>query len=150
MGIQTAETVAVLASTVAIVIGLFVLFEKVSGVTGRWAAKQISIGVAPLEKRIESSDGKIDAALIEGAKIAASQAAIDHKCIEDRLDTMHEYNTYHLGPNHTTTPVHERIVALELGLRAITLTEVERLSFLEFVERVSKDMGNAKDNEEEL
>ena len=133
MSFQAAETVAVLASTVAIVIGLFVLFEKVSGVTGRWAARQIAAGVTPMQDHLETQIGEVSATSVKA-----------HTSIKETLDDMREYNRYHLGPNHTTTPVHERIIALEAGMRAMADTEVERRKFQTFVDRVEHDMTNGK------
>lgn len=134
MGVQAAETVAVLASTVAIVIGLFVLFEKISGVTGRWAAKQVQVGLEPLEDKIDTNNAD-----------ALRQAQEDHLCIERRLGEVHEYNKYHLGPNGTTKPVHERISELENGMRAVLATDEERRAFQKFVDRVGNDInGNRR------
>ncbi|CAB4195009.1 hypothetical protein UFOVP1279_14 [uncultured Caudovirales phage] len=136
---QAAETVAVLASTVAIVIGLFVLFEKVSGVTGRWAAKQVQVGIAPLEEKIDTHNTD-----------ALRQAQADHLCIERRIGEVHDYNKYHLGPNGTTKPVHERISELENGMRLVLATDKERRRFQEFVDRVGQDMRGTQDPDEEL
>ena len=139
MSFQAAETVAVLASTVAIVIGLFVLFEKVSGVTGRWAARQIAAGVTPMQDHLETQIGEVSATSVKA-----------HTSIKETLDDMQEYNRYHLGPNHTTTPVHERIIALEAGLKAMMATEKERRKFQEFVDRVGQDIRGTQDPDEEL
>ena len=139
MGFQAAETVAVLASTVAIVIGLFVLFEKISGVTGRWAAKQVQVGIAPLEGKIDTNNAD-----------ALRQAQEDHLCIERRLDEVHDYNKYHLGPNGTTKPVHERISDLETGMKAVLATDAERRKFQDFVDRVGNDIRGTQNPEEEL
>ena len=136
---QAAESVAVLASTVAIVIGLFVLFEKVSGVTGRWAAKQVEAGVGPMREHLESQITDVSAASTEA-----------HTAIRGTLAEMQEYNRYHLGPNHTTTPVHERIIALELGMRAMSATEAERRKFQNFVDRVGDDIRGTQDPDEDL
>jgi hypothetical protein len=130
---QAAETVAVLASTVAIVVGLFVLFEKVSGVTGRWAAKQVQVGIAPLEGKIDTNSAD-----------ALRQAQEDHLCIERRIGEVHEYNKYHLGPNGTTKPVHERISDLETGMKLILETDKERKAFQDFVDRVGDDIRGSK------
>ena len=138
VGVQAAETVAVLASTVAIVIGLFVLFEKISGVTGRWASRQVESGVEPMKDHLETQIGDV-------AKVSVNA----HGEIKARLDSMQEYNRYHLGPNHTTTPVHERIIALEAGLKAIMATDKERRKFQEFVDRVGNDIRGTQDPDEE-
>lgn len=139
MSFQAAETVAVLASTVAIVIGLFVLFEKISGVTGRWAAKQVQVGVAPLEEKIDTNNAD-----------ALRQAQEDHLCIERRIGEVHDYNKYHLGPNGTTKPVHERISDLETGMKLVLATEEERRAFQKFVDRVGKDIRGTQDPDEDL
>ena len=133
MSFQAAETIAVLASTVAIVIGLFVLFEKISGVTGRWAAKQVQAGLVPLEEKIDTNN-----------EDALRQAQEDHLCIERRLGEVHEYNKYHLGPNGTTKPVHERISDLETGMKLVLATDKERRAFQDFVDRVGNDIKGSK------
>jgi len=139
MGIQLAETVAVLASTVAIVIGLFVLFEKISGVTGRWAAKQVEAGVIPMKDHLEDK--------IEDVSVTNIEA---HTSIKESLATMQEYNRYHLGPNGTATPIHERIVALEKSLKTMAATEKERRRFQDFVDRVGDDIRGTQDPDEKL
>lgn len=139
MSFQAAETVAVLASTVAIVIGLFVLFEKISGVTGRWASRQVEAGVSPMKDHLETQISDVSRVNIEA-----------HTSIKDALAKMQAYNAYHLGPNGTATPVHERIVALENGLKAMAATEVERRKFNEFVDRVGQDIRGTQDASERL
>jgi hypothetical protein len=121
------------------VIGLFVLFEKISGVTGRWAAKQVQVGLVPLEDKIDTNNAD-----------ALRQAQKDHLCIERRLGEVHEYNKYHLGPNGTTKPVHERISELENGMRAVLATDDERRKFQNFVDRVGKDIRGTQDPDEKL
>ena len=139
MSFQAAETVAVLASTVAIVIGLFVLFEKISGVTGRWASRQVESGVMPMQDHLETQ--------IED--VAATNLAA-HVEIKGKLADMQEYNYYHLGPNHTTTPVHVRLIRLEDQMKTMAATEVERHKFQAFVDRVGQDMRSTKYDDEKL
>ena len=123
VGIQAAETVAVLASTVAIMIGLFVLFEKISGVTGRWASRQVESGVMPMQEHLETQ--------IED--VAAVNLAA-HAEIKEQLADMQEYNFYHLGPNHTTTPIHVRLIRLEEQMKSLSATEAERRKFKDFTD----------------
>ena len=123
VGIQAAETVAVLASTVAIMIGLFVLFEKISGVTGRWASRQVESGVMPMQEHLETQ--------IED--VAAVNLAA-HAEIKEQLADMQEYNFYHLGPNHTTTPIHVRLIRLEEQMESLSATEAERRKFKDFTD----------------
>ena len=139
MGIQAAETVAVLASTVAIVVGLFVLFEKVSGVTGRWASRQVGAGVMPMQDHLETQIDDVSA-----TNLAA------HTEIKSKLAAMQEYNYYHLGPNHTTTPVHVRLIRLEDQMKTMAATEVERRKFQDFVDRVGNDIRGTQDPDEDL
>ena len=136
VGFQAAETIAVLASTVAILIGLFVLVEKISGVTGRWAAKQVSVGVEPLKEDIASNNE----ALVQHQEWSIEQMALDHKCIEDRLAKMSDYERYHLGPNGTATPIHQRISELEKGMQLISATESERKRFENFIDNMGIDI----------
>lgn len=123
VGIQAAETVAVLASTVAIVIGIFVLFEKISGVTGRWASRQVESGVMPMQENLETQ--------IED--VAANNLS-SHVEIKGKLADMQDYNFYHLGPNHTTTPIHVRLIRLEGQMESLSATEAERRKFKDFTD----------------
>jgi hypothetical protein len=139
MGIQAAEAVAVLASTVAIVIGFFVLFEKISGVTGRWASRQVESGVMPMRDHLETQIDDVSA-----TNLAA------HAEIKGQLANMQEYNYYHLGPNHTTTPVHVRLIRLEEQMKTMAATDVERRRFQDFVDRAGQDKRDTKYDDEKL
>lgn len=137
---------AAATATVGLCVALFVLFEKFTGAMGRWASRQVSIGVEPLKEDVE----KNNLALLAHQESTSVYMAASASVIEERLTNIDNYQRYHLGPNGTATPIHERITDLERGLQSIAATEVERRRFQEFVERVSNDMRITKDPDEDL
>ena len=140
--LQYGESMAAATATVGLCVALFVLFEKFTGAMGRWASRQVSIGVEPLKEDIE----KNNLALLEHQNSTTAYMESSSAAIEERLANIDHYQRYHLGPNDTTKPVHERITDLERGLQSVAATEVERRKFQEFVERVSGDMRGGKFN----
>lgn len=140
------ETMAAATATIGLCIALFVLFEKLTGAMGRWASRQVSIGVEPLKEDVD----KNNLALLEHQESTIVYMETSAAVIEERLANIDNYQRYHLGPNGTATPIHKRLTDLERGLESITATEDERRKFQEFVERVSKDMRITKDPDEDL
>ena len=137
---------AAATATVGLCVALFVLFEKFTGAMGRWASRQVSIGVEPLKEDVE----KNNLALLAYQESTTVYMAASAELIEKRPTDIDHYQRYQLGPNDTTKPVHERISDLELVLRSIAATEAERRKFQEFVDRVSKDMRGTQDPDEDL
>lgn len=74
-------------------VGVFTLLEKVTGMGARWLAKGVEEGTRSL--RVDINDVK--------------EQQREHK----------DYVRYHLGPNGTTTPVHQRLVDVEREVRAL-------------------------------
>lgn len=140
------ESMAAATATIGLCIALFVLFEKLTGAMGRWASRQVSIGVEPLKDDVENNNR----ALLEHQESTSTYMETSAAAIEERLANIDNYQRYHLGPNGTATPIHKRLTDLERGLESITATEAERRKFQEFVERVADDIRKAKDPEEEL
>ena len=138
--LQYGESMAAATATVGLCVALFVLFEKFTGAMGRWASRQVSIGVEPLKDDVE----KNNLALLAHQESSASYMEVSAAAIEKRLAGIDHYQRYHLGPNDTTKPVHERISDLERGLQAIAATEVERRKFQDFVDRVTKDINDGE------
>jgi len=140
------ETMAAATATVGLCIALFVLFEKFTGAMGRWASRQVSIGVEPLKEDVE----KNNLALLEHQESTTAYMEASAAAIDQRLTNIDNYQRYHLGPNGTATPIHERLSDLERGLRAISATDVERRKFQEFVDRVGQDIRVAQYGDEKL
>lgn len=130
------DTIGAATATLALCVTIFVLFEKLSGVTGRWAARQVAVGVEPLKDDVERNNR----AIVEHQEWSIAQMAVDHKCIEDRLGVMADYQQYHLGPNGTATPVHKRIADLETQMVVMNQLEEERMRFNKFIDSVNTDV----------
>lgn len=74
-------------------VGLFTLLEKITGAGSRWLAKGVEEGTRTLREDVN-----------------------DIK--EEQREHKH-YLRYHLGPNGTTTPVHQRLADVEQEVRGI-------------------------------
>jgi len=74
-------------------VGLFTLLEKITGAGSRWLAKGVEEGTRTLREDVN-----------------------DIK--EEQREHKH-YLRYHLGPNGTTGPVHQRLADVEQEVRGI-------------------------------
>lgn len=137
---------AAATATVGLCVALFVLFEKFTGAMGRWASRQVSIGVEPLKEDVE----KNNLALLAHQESTTVYMEASAEIIDKRLTAIDNYQRYHLGPNGTATPIHERLADLERGLNIIAATDDERRKFQDFVDRVGKDLRGTQDPDEDL
>ena len=145
-GLQYGDSMAAATATVGLCVALFVLFEKFTGAMGRWASRQVSIGVEPLKHDVE----KNNQALLAHQESTTAYMEASAEGIDQRLTDIDNYQRYHLGPNGTATPIHERLADLERGLHVIASTDDERRKFQDFVDRVGKDIRGTQDPEEVL
>jgi hypothetical protein len=143
--LQYGESMAAATATVGLCVALFVLFEKLTGAMGRWAARQVSIGVEPLKDDVENNN----LALLDHQESTAAYMESSAAAIDKRLTDIDHYQRYHLGPNSTARPIHERLNALETGLQAISAHEQERKRFQNFLDQVGRDVLRDKYPDEE-
>jgi hypothetical protein len=108
------ETLAVVASTVAITVGLFIIFEKASGMIGKWASSRVEAGVAPMSDHLEVQIGNVSIMNIEA-----------YNSIKEMLDKMNESNLFEVSADEDL--MSERIAALEQGLKAMAENANDKL-----------------------
>lgn len=87
------EIAAGLGVACGALIGVLTLLEKLTGLGSRWLAKGVEEGTRALREDV--NDVK-----------------------EEQREHKH-YVRYHLGPNGTTTPVHQRLADVEQEVRGI-------------------------------
>jgi hypothetical protein len=100
MSLPIVELAAALALFAGLIVTLFTIAEKVTGVGQRWLSRGIASGVAELLTDLHDVKVKQDA-------------------MGEILDEVQHLQRYHLGENNGAPRMHDRVAAIEHAVRSV-------------------------------
>lgn len=91
------EMAGALALVLGVVIALFTVAEKITGLGERWLSRGVESGTRPLREDV--NDMKVQARELHVA-----------------LEELERYSRHHMGPNGDSEPLHKQVKAIQVSL----------------------------------
>lgn len=95
------ELAGALALFGGVIVTLFTIAEKVTGIGQRWLARGVEQGIAPLAAKVDSTRADVND-------------------VKADLKEHRAYTRYHLGPNGESPRLHDRVERIERRVEAVS------------------------------